>query len=101
MENNHKGFIKNSFRVFETCIVFFNFKGRNGKGVIYVISAGNGGIDDNCNADGYANSKYTIAITSVQTGRSANYAEVCAAALAATYGGSHQDRYLVSHRLII
>ncbi|VDH94952.1 Hypothetical predicted protein, partial [Mytilus galloprovincialis] len=71
--------------------------GRNGKGVIYVISAGNGGIDDNCNADGYANSKYTIAITSVETGRSANYAEVCAAALAATYGGSHQDRYLVSH----
>ncbi|XP_063406079.1 furin-1-like [Mytilus trossulus] len=70
--------------------------GRNGKDAIYVISAGNGGIDDNCNADGYANSIYTIAITSVQTGTNANYAEVCAAALAATYGGSHEDIYLTT-----
>ncbi|VDI05583.1 furin [Mytilus galloprovincialis] len=70
--------------------------GRNGKGVIYVISAGNGGLDDNCNADGYANSIYTIAITSVQIGKNAFYSEVCAPALAATYGGSYMDKYLTT-----
>lgn len=74
---------------------FFEFQGRNGKGAIYVISAGNGRLTDNCNADGYANSIYTIAITSVQIGKNAFYSEVCAPALAATYGGSSEDKYLV------
>ncbi|XP_071176406.1 furin-like protease kpc-1 [Mytilus edulis] len=68
--------------------------GRYGKGAIYVFSAGNGGKNDNCNADGYANSIYTIAITSVRGGnssfplKSSVYSEVCSPALAATYGGS-------------
>ncbi|XP_076084124.1 furin-like protease kpc-1 [Mytilus galloprovincialis] len=70
--------------------------GRNGKGAIYVISAGNGRLTDNCNADGYANSIYTIAITSVQIGKNAFYSEVCAPALAATYGGSSEDEYLTT-----
>ncbi|XP_063426108.1 furin-like protease kpc-1 [Mytilus trossulus] len=70
--------------------------GRNGKGVIYTWAAGNGGSQDNCNADGYVNSIYTIGITSVQQGQNAWYSEVCAAALAATYGGSEQDRYLIT-----
>ncbi|XP_052106652.1 neuroendocrine convertase 2-like [Mytilus californianus] len=70
--------------------------GRNGKGVIYTWAAGNGGPQDNCNADGYVNSIYTIGITSVQQGQNAWYSEVCAAALAATYGGSEQDRYLIT-----
>jgi hypothetical protein len=64
--------------------------------VIYTWAAGNGGLSDNCNADGYVNSIYTIGITSVRSGQNAWYSEVCAAALAATYGGSSEDRYLVS-----
>ncbi|XP_052096867.1 furin-like protease kpc-1 isoform X2 [Mytilus californianus] len=73
--------------------------GRNGKGAIYIFSAGNGGLDDNCNADGYANSIYTIAITSVQIDENAWYSEVCAPALAATYGGSKQDQYLTTTKI--
>lgn len=64
-------------------------KGRDGKGSIYVWAAGNGGLRDNCNADGYVNSIYTIPITSVDAdGRAADYAEVCAPVFAATYSGN-------------
>lgn len=47
------------------------------KGVIYVWSAGNGGgIGDRSDYDGYANSKYTIAVGAVDdSGRKANYSE--------------------------
>ena len=59
------------------------------KGVIYVWAAGNGGLRDNCNADGYVNSIFTIPITSVGVdGRAAYYAEVCAPVFAATYSGN-------------
>ncbi|XP_056013055.1 proprotein convertase subtilisin/kexin type 6-like isoform X1 [Ostrea edulis] len=71
-------------------------KGRNKKGVIFVWAAGNGGLHDNCNGDGYANSIYTIPITSVDSsGKAAYYAEVCAPVFAATYSGSRY-RTLVS-----
>ncbi|XP_071160494.1 furin-like [Mytilus edulis] len=70
--------------------------GRNGKGVIYIWAAGNGGTTDNCNADGYVNSIYTVAITSVQIGQNAWYSEVCAPVLAAAYGGSKLDRFLTT-----
>ncbi|XP_048777999.2 proprotein convertase subtilisin/kexin type 4-like isoform X1 [Ostrea edulis] len=64
-------------------------KGRNRKGVVYVWAAGNGGLGDNCNADGYVNSVYTIPITSVGSDGAATwYAEVCAAVFAATYSGT-------------
>lgn len=64
-------------------------KGRGGKGSIYVWAAGNGGLRDNCNADGYVNSIYTIPITSVGAdGKAADYAEVCAPVFAATYSGN-------------
>ena len=36
--------------------------GRGGKGSIYIFACGNGGSTDSCNADGYANSIYTITI---------------------------------------
>lgn len=36
--------------------------GRGGLGSIYVWAAGNGGDNDSVNADGYANSRYTIAV---------------------------------------
>ncbi len=38
-------------------------QGRGGKGSIYVWAAGNGArSNDNCNYDGWANSRYTISI---------------------------------------
>ncbi|XP_063426115.1 proprotein convertase subtilisin/kexin type 6-like [Mytilus trossulus] len=70
--------------------------GRGGKGVIYTWASGNGEKYDNCNGDGYTNSIYTIGVTSVGEGKDAWYSEVCAAALAATYGGSIDYRYLTS-----
>lgn len=36
-------------------------QGRGGKGVIYCWAAGNGGVHDHSNFDGYANSRYTLA----------------------------------------
>ncbi|KAL3846752.1 hypothetical protein ACJMK2_017713 [Sinanodonta woodiana] len=70
-------------------------KGREGKGVIYVWAAGNGGTSDNCNADGYANSIYTVTISSVSiNGQPAWYSEVCAPALAVTYSGDKHQRYM-------
>ena len=55
--------------------------GRNGRGVIYVWSAGNGRQKgDNCNFDGYANSRYTIAVPAVTClGKGAPYSEDCSA----------------------
>ncbi|CAC5363918.1 Neuroendocrine convertase 2,Furin-like protease 2,Proprotein convertase subtilisin/kexin type 4,Neuroendocrine convertase 1,Proprotein convertase subtilisin/kexin type 6,Furin,Proprotein convertase subtilisin/kexin type 5,Furin-like protease kpc-1 [Mytilus coruscus] len=70
-------------------------KGRSGKGIIYTWSAGNGGPNDNCNADGYVNSIYTIGVTALGIGKEADYAEVCAAALATVYGGT-VDSYLMT-----
>lgn len=87
-----------------------SFQGRGAKGVIYVWAAGNGGLNDNCNGDGYVKSIYTIPITSVGAdGRAAYYAEVCAPVFAATYSGNEKkntgefcqhSRY-VQHKFII
>lgn len=80
-------------RVTESAIRDGITKGRNGKGCIYVWAAGNGQLSDNCNADGYVNSIYTIPITSVDAdGKAADYAEFCAPVFAATYAGNgHKD----------
>ncbi len=58
-------------------------QGRNGKGVIYVWAGGNGRSQgDNVNYDGYANSRYTIAVgASTDTGVYASYSEAGAALL--------------------
>ena len=52
-------------------------QGRNGKGNIITWAAGNGlDDDDNSNYDGYANLRYTIAVTAVDhKGRQSYYAE--------------------------
>lgn len=51
-------------------------KGRGGKGNIYCWAGGNGGDNDNANYDGYANSRYTIAVAaSTATGKRAPYSE--------------------------
>ena len=50
--------------------------GRGGLGTVYVWAAGNGGDRDNANLDGYANSRYTLAIAaSDQHGRRSDYSE--------------------------
>lgn len=77
----------------------FSTQGRNGKGAIYVFAAGNGGKEDNCNADGYVSNLYTIPITSIGIdGKAAYYSEVCASAFAATYSGI-SERELVNINL--
>jgi subtilisin-like proprotein convertase family protein len=67
-------------------------QGRDGRGAIYVWSAGNGlQANDNVNYDGYANSRYTIAVTAIDNfGQQAPYAEPGAPILVAAHsdGGS-------------
>ncbi|NDJ62560.1 MAG: S8 family serine peptidase [Chloroflexi bacterium] len=57
--------------------------GRGGLGNIFVWAAGNGlGTNDNMNADGYANSRYTIAVAATDDrGEQASYSEPGAAIL--------------------
>lgn len=58
--------------------------GRNGRGSIYVWAGGNGKSGgDNCNYDGYANSRFTITIGAIDyLGKQSYYSESCAALLA-------------------
>lgn len=66
--------------------------GRNGKGSLFIWATGNGGIQyDDCNADGYVNSIYTLGIGAVnEHGVSTYYGERCAAMFAVTYcSGKH------------
>ncbi|KAL1923176.1 uncharacterized protein VTP21DRAFT_9552 [Calcarisporiella thermophila] len=62
-------------------------KGRGGKGNIFVFASGNGGgFFDNCNFDGYTNSRYTITIGAIdRMNNHPYYSEKCAAQLAVTY----------------
>ncbi|KAH3743609.1 S8 family serine peptidase [Pelomyxa schiedti] len=59
--------------------------GRSGLGCIYIWAAGNGQANkDNCNYDGYTNSRYTISVPAVDaTGAQAYYSEKCAANMVA------------------
>ncbi|XP_063057117.1 proprotein convertase subtilisin/kexin type 4-like isoform X2 [Engraulis encrasicolus] len=65
-------------------------EGRGGLGSIFVWASGNGGASgDDCNCDGYANSIYTLAISSTtDRGAVPRYSEPCAAALTTTYSGT-------------
>ncbi|ORY21423.1 peptidase S8/S53 domain-containing protein [Naematelia encephala] len=55
--------------------------GRDGKGSIFVFAAGNGGgVDDQCNFDGYTNSIFSVTIGAVdRKGLHPYYSELCAA----------------------
>ena len=44
---------------------FLSFQGRDGKGSIFVWANGNGGDEDDCGADGYASSIYTISVGAI------------------------------------
>ena len=65
-------------------------QGRNGLGSIFVWAGGNDGeLGDNVNYDGYANSRYTIAVGAVDyNGFHLEYSEEGAALLVAAYSGS-------------
>ena len=76
---------------FIICVLFML-----GKGAIFVWATGNGGMsDDDCNADGYVNSIYTLSIGSVnQYGVSTYYGEKCTSTMAVTYcSGKHSPGY--------
>lgn len=61
--------------------------GRNGLGNIYIWAGGNGGDVDNVNYDGYANSRYTIAVgATTNAGVRASYSERGAALLVNAMG---------------
>ncbi|KAG0371249.1 peptidase S8/S53 domain-containing protein [Gamsiella multidivaricata] len=61
--------------------------GRQGKGSIFVFATGNGGRNgDNCNFDGYTNSRYTVSIGAImRTNAHPTYSEACSAQLGVTY----------------
>ena len=64
-----------------------------GLGSIYVWATGNGGMsNDDCNADGYVNSIYTISVGSVNNyGVSTYYCEQCSSTMAVVYcSGPHK-----------
>ena len=71
-------------------------RGRNGLGSIYVWAGGNGRANgDDGNYDGYANSRWTIDVTSVtERGIHAPYSETCSCTLcsAPSSGWQGQDR---------
>ena len=62
--------------------------GRGGKGSIYIWGSGNGAVEgDNCGADGYSNSMYTITFSAANyNGKRAHYAESCSAVMSTIYG---------------
>jgi subtilisin-like proprotein convertase family protein len=64
--------------------------GRGGRGSIYVWAGGNGlDFGDNVNYDGYANSRFTIAVAAIDDcGRQANYSERGAPLLVAAHSSS-------------
>ena len=62
------------------------FKGRGGKGSVYVWANGNGGPNDDCGADGYALSPYTISVGALGVdGFPSPFDEVCSAKLVTAY----------------
>ncbi|CAF1146837.1 unnamed protein product [Adineta steineri] len=67
-------------------------QGRNGLGSIYVWASGDGGVNDDCNCDGYAASMWTISINSaINDGRTALYDESCSSTLASTFSNGRSD----------
>jgi subtilisin family serine protease len=66
--------------------------GRNGLGSVYVWASGNGGrFNDSCACDGYANSIYTLSISSTsERSEKPWYLEECASTLATTYSSGDE-----------
>ena len=70
-------------------------KGRGGKGNIFVWASGNGGSrGDDCGADGYVGSIYTISIGSInENGESTYFMEQCPSIMAVVFSGGMHDRH--------
>ena len=66
--------------------------GRNGLGSIFVWASGNGGrFNDSCACDGYANSIYTLSISSTsENSEKPWYLEECTSTLATTYSSGDE-----------
>eukprot|EP00049_Salpingoeca_infusionum_P006240 m.103631 g.103631 ORF g.103631 m.103631 type:complete len:792 (-) comp13245_c0_seq2:126-2501(-) len=76
------------------------YGGRQGLGSIYIWASGNGGDADDCNADGYANSIYTLAVSSVDsTGQVPYYSEPCAAKITTTFSNGAGNLEVVASDL--
>ena len=77
-------------------IVQLILQGRNGLGPIYTWAAGNGGIYDDCNCDGYAGSIYTISVTAIGRDQAPSwYSEECSSILVGAYSGDSPDLTIV------
>jgi len=62
------------------------YQGREGKGSIFVWANGNGGRIDDCGANSYATSIYTISVGAVSvTGEQAWFDESCSAKMVVNY----------------
>ena len=74
----------------------------SGKGSIYTWASGNGGaVLDNCNADGYSSSIYTISIASISPfGRTVSYGERCASIMAAIYSTGNHASFIERKSLV-
>ncbi|KAL4219098.1 hypothetical protein ACF0H5_021681 [Mactra antiquata] len=73
-------------------------QGRGGLGAIYTWASGNGGWNhDDCNADGYAKSIYTIAVAAMSETTSYTwYSEKCSAILTAAYSGDVPNQQIAT-----
>ena len=76
-------------------------RGRNGLGPIYVWAAGNGHErGDNCNYDGWANSRYALTIGAVMfDGGRPWYSEKCASMFGVTPSSGHQHAIMTTDLL--
>ena len=65
-------------------------------------ATGNGGyLDDDCNADGYTSSIYTISVGSVSSyGLSTYYDEMCSSTTAVVYTADSHERYELGNPLV-
>ena len=78
--------IPTSFNVLKCFNEEYITQGREGKGSIFVFANGNGGSDDDCAADGYASSMYTISVGSIGVdGLPSWYDEQCSAKMVVAY----------------
>ena len=73
--------------------------GRNGKGSVLVWAGGNGLRNgDNCNYDGFANSRYTIAVGAVgRDGVQSYYSEPCAALVVVAPSSDSRNNIITSY----
>ena len=67
------------------CVLYL-LKGRDGKGSIFVWASGNGGEDDDCAADGYTQSIYTISVGAIGVdGNASPFDEKCSSKMVTAY----------------